>query len=124
MNNSKTTKEIVQNFYHALSQKNGWRALLYEDIIFTDSGLKIHEEGKEAVTKSFDRFLQAVQAVRVKHMIVENEDACAIVSYNFVSPQGNKLTLDVAEIWKDKDGKLGSLTIYFDIAEFRKFMGR
>jgi len=86
--------------------------------------LKIHEEGKEAVTKSFDRFLQAVQAVRVKHMIVENEDACAIVSYNFVSPQGNKLTLDVAEIWKDKDGKLGSLTIYFDIAEFRKFMGR
>jgi hypothetical protein len=50
--------------------------------------LKIHEEGKEAVTKSFDRFLQAVQAIRVKQLIVENENACAIASYDFVSPQG------------------------------------
>lgn len=124
MNNSKTTKEIVQNFYQALAQKNGWQTLLSEDIIFTDSGLKIHEEGREAVIKSFDRFLQAVQSVRVKQMIVENENACAIASYDFVSPQGNKLNLDVAEIWKVKDGKLASLTIYFDIAEFRKFMGR
>jgi ketosteroid isomerase-like protein len=24
LNNSKTTKEIVQNFYQALAQKNGW----------------------------------------------------------------------------------------------------
>jgi ketosteroid isomerase-like protein len=86
--------------------------------------LKIHEEGREAVIKSFDRFLQAVQSVRVKQMIVENENACAIASYDFVSPQGNKLNLDVAEIWNVKGGKLVSLTIYFDIAEFRKFMGR
>jgi ketosteroid isomerase-like protein len=57
-------------------------------------------------------------------MIVENENACAIASYDFLSPQGNELNLDVAEIWDVKDGKLASLTIYFDIAEFRKFMGR
>ena len=47
-----------------------------------------------------------------------------LLVYDFVSPQGNKLNLDVAEIWSVKDGKLTSLTIYFDIAEFRKFMGR
>jgi hypothetical protein len=56
LNNSKTTKEIVQNFYQALAQKNA-----SDDIIFSDSGLKIHEEGREAVIKSFDRFLQAVR---------------------------------------------------------------
>jgi ketosteroid isomerase-like protein len=124
MNNSRTTRDIVQKWYRLLAQKNEWQNLISEDIKLADSSLNIHEEGRIAVTKSFDQFLKTVQAVTVKHIIVENEDACAIASYDFVSPQGKKLNFDVAEIWKVRNGKLRSLTIYFDITEFRKFMGR
>ncbi len=120
-----TIQEIIQSFYDGLAQKNdSWQKHLSEDVVFTDSGLNIHEEGKEAFLQSFNNFLKAVEAVRVKQMIGEDNDACVIASYDFVSPKGNKLTQDVAEIWKVKDGELSSLTIYFDLTAFRNFMGR
>ena len=34
------------------------------------------------------------------------------------------LQQDDAEIWTIVDGKITALTIYFDITEFRAFMGR
>ena len=47
-----------------------------------------------------------------------------MVSYDYVSPKGNRLHQDDAEVWKVVDGKIAALTIYFDITEFRSFMGR
>jgi ketosteroid isomerase-like protein len=47
-----------------------------------------------------------------------------VVSYDYISPKGNKLHQDDAEVWKITDGMIELLTIYFDITEFRNFMGR
>jgi len=65
-----------------------------------------------------------VKHLEVKLMIVENENACALVSYDLISPKGKNFSGDVAEIWKVKDGKLESLAIYFDTAEFQKLSHR
>jgi ketosteroid isomerase-like protein len=118
-----TTKDLVLSFYDGLAKKNdGWQKHLAEDVVFTDAGMNIHEVNKQGFIKSFDNFLRGVETVRVTQLIVENENACAIANYDFVSPRGGKLNQSVAEIWKTADGKLVSLTIYFDLTAFRNFM--
>ncbi len=120
-----TVKEIIESFYAGLSQKNdGWQKYLSENVIFSDASKKLHAEGKQAFIQSFTPFLRAVENVQLKQLIVENTNACAVVGYDYVSPKGNKLHQDDAEVWKVVDGKIEALTIYFDITEFRDFMGR
>lgn len=118
-------KEIIQNFYDGLAQKNDeWQQNLFEDIVFSDASKKLHAEGRDAFIQSFSTFLRAVENVRVMQLIVEESNACAVVSYEYVSPNGAKLHQDDAEVWKVVEGKIVALTIYFDITEFRNFMGR
>lgn len=118
-------KEIIQYFYDGLAQKNDeWQMNLSEDIVFSDASKKLHAEGRDAFIQSFSAFLRAVENVQLKQLIVEETNACAVVSYDYVSPNGAKLHQDDAEVWKVVEGKIVALTIYFDITEFRNFMGR
>ncbi len=118
-----TIREVIQNFYDSLAQKNdAWQKNLAEDVIFSDASNRLHAEGRDAFIKSFIPFLRSVEKVQVKQWIVEDGNACAVVSYDYVSPRGNRLHQDDAEVWKIADGKIESLTIFFDITEFRNFM--
>ncbi len=120
-----TVKEIVQGFYDSLAKKNdGWQQHLAENVVFSDASQKLHAEGKEAFIQSFTSFLRAVEKVEVKQLIIEGPNAAAVVSYDYVSPKGGHLQQDDAEVWKVADGEIAALTIYFDITEFRNFMGR
>ncbi len=120
-----TVKEVLQSFYDSLAKKNNdWQKDLSENVEFSDASKRLHAEGKEAFIQSFNGFLRAVEKVQLKQLIIEGNNACAVVSYDYISPNGNKLHQDDAEVWKITDGKVDTLTIYFDITEFRNFMGR
>ena len=120
-----TVKEILQNFYESLAKKNNdWQKNLSEDVVFSDASKWLHAEGKDAFIQSFTGFLRSVETVQVQQLIIEGTHACAVVSYDYISRKGNKLHQDDAEVWQIVDGKIVALTIYFDITEFRKFMGR
>ncbi len=120
-----TVKEIIQHFYDGLAQKNDeWQKHLASDVVFSDASKKLNAEGKEAFIQSFTNFLRAVENVEMKQLIVEGSNACAVVSYDYISPKGTKLHQDDAEVWKIVDENIVALTIYFDITEFRSFMGR
>jgi ketosteroid isomerase-like protein len=56
--------------------------------------------------------------MHVKQMILDDKGACVIGNYDFVFPNGKRINGDVAEIWEIKDGKLNSLTIFFDTLNF------
>ncbi len=120
-----TVKEIIQGFYAGLAQKNdAWQTNLAPDVLFSDASHRLHAEGKGAFIQSFTPFLRSVEKVQLEQLIVEGAMACAVVSYDYISPQGGKLHQEDAEVWKVVDGKIAALTIYFDITEFRAFMGR
>ncbi len=120
-----SVKEIVQGFYDGLALKNDeWQKHLSEEVVFSDASKKLHAEGREAFILSFTGFLRSVEKVQLKQLIVEHTNACAVVSYDYVSPKGDRLHQDDAEVWKVAGGKIAALTIYFDITEFRNFMGR
>lgn len=119
MNTSEVTKEILDTYYEGLSKKGDWHSMLAGDILLTGTIAK-ESRGKELFVNN--NFFKMVTGLKVKEMIVENDSACAVVSYDIMSPKGNSFQSDVAEIWKAKDGKLESLAIYFDTAAFQKAM--
>jgi ketosteroid isomerase-like protein len=119
------TKELVQRFYDGLARKDGsWQDNLSENVAFSDASGKLSAQGREAFIQSFSGFLRAVDKVLLKQLIVEGPNAAAVVSYDYVNPSGGHLHQDDAEVWKVENGQIVSLTIYFDITEFRGFMGR
>jgi ketosteroid isomerase-like protein len=119
------TADIVRNFYDSLASKTDtWHQDLAEDVVFADASNKLHAEGRDGFIQSFTGFLRAVERVQLQQLIVDGNDAAAVVNYDYVSPTGGRLHQDDAEVWKIVDGKIAALTIYFDITEFRTFMGR
>ena len=74
--------------------------------------------GKQAYIEIIKRFSQLFTNMRIKEMLVEGNTACVIGNYDYVFPGGKKINGDVAEIWKAKNGKLDSLTIFFDTLNF------
>lgn len=117
--------DIIRNFYESLALKtDAWQQDLAADVVFADASKKLQAEGRDAFIQSFTGFLRAVERVQLQQLIVEGNDAAAVVSYDYVSPSGGRLHQDDAEIWRVVDGKIAALTIYFDITEFRAFMSR
>ncbi len=117
--------DVIRNFYEGLANKtDAWQRDLAEDIVFSDASRRLHAEGRDAFIQSFTGFLRAVERVQLRQLIVDGEDAAAVVSYDYVSPTGGRLHQDDAEIWRVVDGKVAALTLYFDVTEFRTFMGR
>jgi len=51
-------------------------------------------------------------------MIIQQNKACVIGNYDFKFPNGQEINGNVAERWTAKNGKLQSLTIYFDTLTF------
>lgn len=119
------TREVVQRFYDGLARKDGsWQELLSDDVAFSDASGRLQAHGRDGFIQSFTSFLRAVDKVEVKQLIVEGANAAAVVSYDYLSPTGGKLHQDDSEVWRIDNGAISSLTIYFDITEFRAFMGR
>ena len=114
-----SVKEILNKYYNGLASKGDWHSMLSDEILLTGTIAKESRGVKPFVNNNF---FKMVRGLKVKEMIVENEKACAIVSYDLMSPKGKSFSSDVAEIWKVKDGKLDSLAIYFDTAAFQKSM--
>ena len=119
------TTDIIRQFYESLANKtDAWQRDLADDVVFADASNQLHAEGRDAFIQSFTGFLHAVERVQLQQLIVDGNEAAAVVSYDYVSPTGGRLHQDDAEVWKIVDGKIAALTIYFDITEFRTFMGR
>lgn len=122
MKNTLSTKELLETYYKGFAQKQGWESVISEDFMFiggdmTDTTPTI---GKAAYIAVINRFSRVFQSMRVKEMMVDGDNACVIGNYDYQFPNGKRLNGDVAEIWKAKDGKLASLTIFFDTLTFDK----
>ena len=119
MKNPPTTKELLGKYYKTVSGKGRLDQMLSENFSFSGTIGKV-AAGRDAFVGNL--FFKYIRSLEVKTMIIEGERACAVVGYGLVSPKGDALSLDVAEIWQIKDGKLDSLAMYYDTAAYQKFM--
>jgi len=119
VNTSSETREILKKYYERLSKKEEWQSLLSDNVLLSGTIAK-ESRGKESFVNN--NFFKMIRGLTVKEMIVESENACALVSYDLMSPKFKRFSSVVAEIWKVKEGKLDSLEIYFDTAAFQSAM--
>lgn len=115
-----TTKELLESYYKGFAQKSNWESLLSDDFKFIGGDMTKTAPiiGKSAYVEVIKRFSLLFTSMRVKQMIVNRNSACVIGNYDYLFPNGKSINGDVAEIWKVKNGKLDSLTIYFDTLTF------
>lgn len=118
-----TVQDIIRHFYESFDQKNdAWQHDLADDVVFSDASQQLHTEGKAAFIQAFSSFLPVLERIQIQQLIVEGNDACAVVSADYVSRSGGRLRQNDAEILRVVDGKIAALTVYFDITEYRAFM--
>ena len=116
----KTMKELLEIYYKGFAEKSGWESTIADDFQYVGGDMTKTEPliGKEKYIEVIKRFSQVFTAMKVKEMIIQGEKACVIGNYDFRFPNGQELNGNVAELWTSKNGKLQSLTIYFDTLTF------
>ncbi|MBS0028061.1 nuclear transport factor 2 family protein [Chitinophaga sp. 22321] len=115
-----STKQLLDFYYEGFARKSGWESVISDDFKFTggDMTKTAPTVGKTAYIEVINRFSRVFQTMRVKDMIIDGTNACVIGSYDYTFPNGVSMNGNVAEIWKTKNGKLDSLTIFFDTLTF------
>ena len=114
------TKELLETYYKGFAEKSNWESVIADDFRYTGGDMTKQEPivGKQAYMEVIKRFSQVFTSMRVKEMIVQGDNACVIGNYDFRFPGGQEMNGNVAELWTAKNGKLQSLTIYFDTLTF------
>ena len=119
MEKSTETKQLLEVYYKGFAEKANWESVIADDFRYTGGDIKQEVLiGKQTYVDVIKRFSQVFTSMRVKQMIVEGDNACVIGNYDFKFPNGQEMNGNVAELWTTKNGKLQSLTIYFDTLTF------
>ena len=115
-----TTRQLLENYYKGFAEKANWESVIADDFEYVGGDMNNIKPivGKQAYIEIIKRFSQRFEAMRVKQMIVEDDKASVIGNYDFLFPNGFKLNGNVSENWTIKNGKLQSLTLYFDTLTF------
>lgn len=122
MTTSEQTRQLLTAYYKGFAEKSNWEWTLADDFSYTGGEMTGTSPavGKQAYVEVIKRFSQGFLSMRVQQMIIEGDAAGVIANYDFVFPNGARINGNVAEFWTTKEGKLGSLTIYFDTLTFMK----
>ena len=120
MDNRAATRKLLETYYKGFAEKANWESTIADDFQYIGGDMNNTQPvvGKQAYVEIIKRFSQRFQSMRVKQMIIEGDKASVIGNYDFQFPNGRKINGNVSEIWTIKDGKLQSLTLYFDTLTF------
>jgi ketosteroid isomerase-like protein len=111
------TKETVRRYLDSLT--NGFESLVDEDAKFFSFTAPVKSlSGKTPFVAAVRNFYSKVASVEVRDLMVDADRACALTRYEVRGKDGGTFTSDVAEIFTVKDGKIDSLSIYFDTAPY------
>jgi ketosteroid isomerase-like protein len=120
MENQAITKQLLDNYYKGFAEKANWEHTIADDFQYVGGDMTNTQPvvGKQAYVEIIKRFSQRFQSMRVKQMIIDGDKASVIGNYDFQFPNGQKINGNVSENWTVKNGKLQSLTLYFDTLTF------
>ena len=120
MENLTKTRQILDLYYKGFAEKANWESVIADDFEYVGGDMNNIKPvvGKQAYIEIIRRFSQRFTAMRVKQMIVEGNKASVIGNYDFQFPNGVKINGNVSENWTVENGKLQSLTLYFDTLTF------
>jgi ketosteroid isomerase-like protein len=120
MDNKESTQKLLEAYYAGFAAKAGWQDTISDDFQYVGGDMNNTQPviGKQAYIQIIERFSQRFQSMRAKQMIIDGDEASVIGNYDFQFPNGNKINGNVSENWTIKNGKLQSLTLFFDTLTF------
>ncbi len=121
--NSTTTKALLDTYYEGLAKKkSGWESVISDDFKFVDGDMTKRTPiiGRDAFIKIINGYSQLFLTMRVKEMMVADDRAYVLASYNYVFPGSKGINGDVVELWKIREGKLDRLTVFYDTLTFER----
>ncbi len=120
--NTMTTKTLLETYYEGFAKKSGWESVISDDFKFVGGDMTKRDPiaGKAAYIQVIKRFSQLFTAMRIKEMMISDDRAYVLANYDYVFPRGDSVNGDVVELWKIKNGKLDTLTIFFDTLTFER----
>jgi ketosteroid isomerase-like protein len=114
-----STNTTISSYFEALKADREWRQHLADDMVFTNYASPSRRlEGRAAYIDATRNFFAMITGVEVLELLVEDNRACARTRYSLQVPAGPSFTSDVAEFFTVRDGKIDSLSIYFDSAPY------
>ncbi len=120
MENYALTKSLLDTYYRGFAAKANWEDTIAEDFQYIGGDMNNVQPviGKQAYIEIIKRFSQRFESMRVKQMLIQGDKASVIGNYDFQFPNGQKINGNVSENWTVENGKLKSLTLYFDTLTF------
>lgn len=120
MSHQVSTKQLLETYYTGFAAKANWEETIADDFQYVGGDMNNTQPvvGKQAYIEIIKRFSQRFHSMRVKQMVIEGDRASVIGNYDFQFPNGHKINGNVSEHWTIKNGKLQSLTLYFDTLTF------
>lgn len=116
-----TTRATVDQYFERLRSGEDWTPLLSREMVFVSrTSPERRIDGRDAYVETTKRFFAMIAGIEVRDLFVDGDKACALTRYRLRPPSGNEFQSDVAEVFTVTDGKIGSLTIYFDTAPYPK----
>jgi ketosteroid isomerase-like protein len=121
---TQSTRQLLETYYKGFAAKRNWENTIADDFQYIGGDMNNTKPvaGKQAYIEIIKRFSQRFESMRVQQMIVEGDKASVIGNYDFQFPNGHKINGNVSEHWTAKNGKLQSLTLYFDTLTFMNNM--
>jgi hypothetical protein len=115
-----TASELVREYYDTLTRFDParLRAILAPELVF-EGPIAGRRVGAEGFVKGASGFAQAVKRVDMLHLLDSGEEAAAL--YDAELPGG---TVRFAEFFAVEDGRIRSLRLLYDAAEYRAAGGR
>jgi ketosteroid isomerase-like protein len=115
------TRDTVEAYFNNLRGKRDWKTSLADEMSFVSFGTPSKQlTGRDAYVQSTKRFYSMIRGLEVRDILVDGDKACALTKYDLQAPSGPVFESNVAEIFEVRDGKITSLSIYFDSAPFPK----
>lgn len=116
-----STRQVIEEYFHALLRRENWQAFLAEDLRFTSMTSPVKRlSGKTAYLEATRGFFSMVRSVQLRDLIVDGARACALTQYELQGPGGNGFESDVAGIFTVRDSQIATFDIYFDSTPFPK----
>jgi ketosteroid isomerase-like protein len=95
--------------------------LLTDDVVF--SGPLMRTTGKDAYVSLLQQFLPAHLSTRVLRQFAQGDEVCSIDELTVRTPAGGTVTLEMAEWFKLRDGRIAEHTLYYDPRDFAAAFG-
>jgi hypothetical protein len=111
-----STQAVIEDFYTHLQEKTDWESCFADEFTLTINGKVI--AGKAAALPGLRQFYASAQTFERLALLIDGDQASAIVRYTVQSAKGPAFVSDVAEFFVVEQNTVVSFAIYFDATPY------